>query len=279
MTRRGLIRLFGGHDGFAAHGRRRRIRVDRRRERARGHRHRGRLHARDRRLRRLPQVGRDRAHLGDGRRVSAPITTDVLVNEALRPAVLDISSVTSDLFGATANVDVDVTWTFEGPAARRADPAGDVRRDDVRRAPRLVVVRPSRRRARRPGAGAMSSSTDTSETTSSTVGSGKLLDDRHRQAHDVVDESRSGRRRGWRPRRRRAPVPAANRRRARSRSRASRCQPRRRRSERPPAPGNSGGSLPFTGLATVPLVVLGVAALTAGAAAISGARRRRMTNP
>jgi len=42
------------------------------------------------------------------------IATDVLVKNAMS-ATLDISAATSALFGASADVDLDVTWTFDGP--------------------------------------------------------------------------------------------------------------------------------------------------------------------
>src|SRR4051812_30739837 len=43
------------------------------------------------------------------------VSTDVFVNDKTTAGSLDISSVTDDMFGATAKVDVDVTWTFDGP--------------------------------------------------------------------------------------------------------------------------------------------------------------------
>jgi hypothetical protein len=45
----------------------------------------------------------------------AAITSDVLVTSATSEAHVDISAATATLFGATASVDVDVTWTLEGP--------------------------------------------------------------------------------------------------------------------------------------------------------------------
>ena len=43
------------------------------------------------------------------------LSKDVSVDNTTIEAQLDISSATNGLLGATANVDVDVTWTFQGP--------------------------------------------------------------------------------------------------------------------------------------------------------------------
>ena len=45
----------------------------------------------------------------------APITSDVLVTSETSEAHVDISAATANLSGASANVDVDVTWALDGP--------------------------------------------------------------------------------------------------------------------------------------------------------------------
>src|SRR5438128_1551890 len=45
----------------------------------------------------------------------ASLSKDVVVKDTTSQATLDISSATKNLFGATAAVEVDVTWTLQGP--------------------------------------------------------------------------------------------------------------------------------------------------------------------
>jgi len=205
----------------------------------------------------------------------APLTTDVLVKRRSGPVSLDISSVTSDLFGATANVDVDVTWTFEGP--QHVEQTLQVTCGETT-STALGSSSSTASTTSTTGVGATSSSTDTSATTSSTVESGNSSTTDTGASSTTASTSLG-------------PVGGGGGGSTSSTGPGGEATAGAIRvaGESISAPGNTvasaaagagqSGSLPFTGLATVPLVVLGVAALTAGAAAISGARRRRMTNP
>ena len=45
----------------------------------------------------------------------SPVSTDIVISSAVKQAQLDISSLTSNLGGSSATIDVDVTWTLNGP--------------------------------------------------------------------------------------------------------------------------------------------------------------------
>jgi len=196
----------------------------------------------------------------------APLTTDVLVKKHSGPVTLDITSATSDLFGATANVDVDVTWSFLGP--QHVEQTLHVTCGETTSSASSSSTASSTSTTAAP----VSSSTDTSATTSSTTAPGSS------STTDTVETSTSmisGAGGGSSSSTTVAPPGPASTAAIRVAGESASLPGT---TVAAAATGAGRGTLPFTGLATVPLVVLGVAALTAGAAALSAARRRRTTN-
>jgi hypothetical protein len=169
-------------------------------------------------------------------------STDVFVNNTTTSATLNIASATDDMFGATANVDVDVTWTFQGPQH-----VHDMASVTCGEATTTTTTQPATTTTTAP---ATTTTTTTiageSTTTTTVVGvQGETTSTTAATAVVSAGEATNGPTTGG------AVVS-------------------------PAATGTSGGSssLPFTGSATAPLALTGLTALAAGAGLWATQRRK-----
>jgi hypothetical protein len=174
----------------------------------------------------------------------AALTSDVLVHGAMSSSI-NISSATSALAGATADVDVDVTWTFEGPQHVHdtlSVTCGTATTTTTHPATTTTTMPATTTTTAAPGTTTTSTTVagGGATTTSTTVSLGVSGNETTTTAVAVLGAS----------------VSAGG-------------------AITPTAASGSSGSLPFTGADTLPLLGAGLASIGAGGAAIFRTRTRR----